>query len=86
MTSRGYSRMANMREKAMPRPVRRKLISMFCCLARSLACSTVVQAPSSAQRGRGWRKWVAKTVCVTSCGSTESRIRTSEPWIVIVQP
>jgi len=45
----------------------------------------VVHAPSSAHRGSGRRKWLAKIVCVISCGSTESRIRSSLPWIVIVQ-
>ena len=53
---------------------------------RSDSCSTSVAAPSSAQRGSGRRKWHAKIVCETSCGSTESRIRCIEPWISIFQP
>ena len=70
----------------MPRPVVRNSIRSRCWRARSTGCSTVVQAPSSAQRGSGRRKWLAKIVCVISCGRTESRIRSSLPWIVIVQP
>ena len=42
--------------------------------------------PSSAQRGSGRRKWLAKIMCVISCGRTESRSRSREPWIVIRQP
>ena len=56
MTSSGYSFMANMSPNDRARRVLRKSISIRSCLARSLRCSTVVQAPSSAQRGSGWRK------------------------------
>ena len=39
--------------------------------------------PSSAQRGTGWRKWWANTVCVISCGNTLASRRSSGPWISI---
>ncbi len=45
MMSGGYSVMANIWLKAMPRPVRRNCSSMSRCLFFSLACSTLVAPP-----------------------------------------
>ena len=52
---------------------------------RSDSCSTSDAAPSSAQRGSGRRKWLAKIVWLTSCGITLSRMRSAVPWTRMFQ-
>ena len=66
--------------------MRRKSISICSCFERSLMCSTVVQAPSSAQRGSGRRKWLAKIGVRHFVRQHRIENPLSEPWIFICQP
>ena len=59
--------------------LRKNVISICRYLFRSTADSTLVAPPSSAHRGNGRRKWLAKIMWVISCGKTESSTRSREP-------
>ena len=58
----GINYRANIWLNGIPRPVFKNWIRFRSCLETSLGCSTVVQAPSSAHLGNGWRKCEAKIV------------------------
>ena len=63
----------------MPRPAFSNSALRVACRRWDSADSAITPSPSSAQRGTALPKWVARTACITSCGTLSASTASSGP-------